>query len=206
MIVLGIVYFAVNGPAFYQRLKYKVKKDSFRQEENTISLEQSTLKENRLIIPKIKTNVPIIFLESDENKEIKKGLENGVIHWPDTAMPGEEGNCVITGHSSSPVWEKGRFKTVFALLDKLDKNDLIIVYFNQNKFTYKVTNKAIISSKNREILSQKTKKPTLTLYTCWPLGTDLKRLVVTTELFNGDQSVFEHSKRQSFYSFSKPIP
>lgn len=195
LIALVLVYLAVNSPALYQRLKYKTEYGT----SNLSSLEESLileakpplaeLRENRLVIPKIEVEVPIIFSESTEEKEIMENLKNGVIHYPDTALPGEEGNCVITGHSSDFWWRKGDYKTVFALLNELEISDLVIVYYDQEKFIYKVTGKDIVSSNNIDILSQNKKEPltesvgpTLTLFTCWPLGTDLRRLVVKAEL------------------------
>ena len=184
LIVLSVVYLVINGPALYQKLKYKIKGSNFDLSEEIQMSEAKfqTIRENRLIIPKISVDAPIVFLESIEDEEITKELENGVVHWPDTALPGEEGNCVITGHSSSPWWRRGQYKTIFALLNELTENDLIIIYYDQSKFTYKVIGKDIVSFKNIEILSQNKKEPFLTLYTCWPLGTDLRRLVVEAEL------------------------
>ncbi len=180
--ILSLVYLVVNGPAIYQKLKYKVKKANLSQRNSLILPEGPVPEENRLLIPKISVDAPIIFLESTEDEEITKELENGVVHWPDTALPGEEGNCVITGHSSNPWWYGGQYKTIFALLNELAENDLIIIYYDQSKSTYKVIGKDIVSSSDIEILSQNKKEPFLTLYTCWPLGTDLRRLVVRAEL------------------------
>lgn len=184
LFVLVLVYLVVNSPALFKKLKYKTKiiSKEVRQALNS-KLDMAVQREGEwLVIPKIDIDAPIIFEDTHDEKEMLENLKNGVIHWPETAFPGEEGNCVITGHSSDFFWRTGNYKTVFALLGELEEGDEIIVYFDQQKFVYKVENKEIVSANSLDILSQNKKEPTLTLFTCWPLGTDLRRLVVEAEL------------------------
>lgn len=203
LLVFILVYLLVNSPALFKKFKFKTKTNQVQSEVQITKTKSSVIpKDNRLVISKINLDAPIIFSDNLEEKEITESLKNGVVWWPDTAFPGEEGNCVITGHSSDFFWKKGNYKTIFALLGELNEGDEIIIYFDQQKFVYKVKTKEIVSANNTNILSQTplsgaNKKepltgsvrsltgpvgPTLTLFTCWPLGTDLKRLVVEAEL------------------------
>lgn len=144
----------------------------------------------RIIIPRINQNVPVVGVRNDnlvdrkwENLEtdIQKALQNGVIHYPGTALPGDNGNVVITGHSSYYAWDAGRFKDVFALLHDTRVKDRIVVFFNQRKFIYEVIDKKVVLPKDIDVLLP-SKSEQLTLITCTPIGTNLKRLVVTAKL------------------------
>jgi len=142
--------------------------------------------DDRIIIPRINKNVPVVgvstenLLKRDWNgleKDIQDALKDGVVHYPGTAMPGLRGNVVITGHSSYFAWDPGRFKDVFALLHEVAVGDTVIVYHNQEKYTYKVYETRVVTPDKVEILTQQG-EDRLTLITCTPVGTNLKRLIV----------------------------
>lgn len=144
----------------------------------------------RLIIPRIDKNVPIInvtteaLLKRDWNRlerDIQQSLQYGVIHYPGTARPGQQGNVVMTGHSSYFPWDSGRFKDVFAILHEVQKGDAIIMYADQKKYTYEVTVVKTVWPDAVDILKPSTENK-LTLITCTPLGTNLKRLIVEASL------------------------
>lgn len=159
--------------------------DQSRKQIPDLSLEIAPPDE-RIIIPRINKNVPIVqvrtenLLKRDWNaleKDIQQSLQDGVVHYPGTAQPGDRGNVVITGHSSYFIWDPGRFKDVFALLHQVAVGDTIIVYHNQEKYAYKVTDTSVVMPDQVEILTQQGGDK-LTLITCTPIGTNLKRLVV----------------------------
>jgi len=107
--------------------------------------------EDRIIIPKIGKNIPLINVEHHDagssnewHKIFMKELENGIIKYPGSANPGEAGNSFIFGHSSNFPWAKGNYNDVFALLNELSAGDEIIVYFKQKKFVYSVKEKIIV--------------------------------------------------------------
>lgn len=144
----------------------------------------------RIVIPRINQNLPVIGVKNenliqrqwdDLEKDIQAALRNGVIHYPGTALPGDNGNVVITGHSSYYPWDPGRFKDVFALLHQVQMGDKIVVYFNQKKFVYQVDDIKVVLPKDVDVLAQ-TPTDQLTLITCTPIGTNLKRLIVTAKL------------------------
>ncbi len=145
--------------------------------------------DTRLIIPKLKQNVPIIHA-SDENliaqdwdkleKQIQQELQRGVVHYPATANAGENGNMVISGHSSYYPWDPGRYKTVFALLEKMEVGDEFTIFQNQQEYKYRVTQREIIKATQVDVLDQNVGER-VTLITCWPTGTNHKRLIVVGE-------------------------
>ena len=144
----------------------------------------------RIIIPRINQNVPVIGVKNDNlvarkwedlEADIQNSLKNGVVHYPGTALPGDNGNVVLTGHSSYYAWDPGRFKDVFALLHDVKMDDKIVIYFSQKKFIYQVSGIKVVYPKDVDVLGPLDHEQ-LTLITCTPIGTNLKRLIVTAKL------------------------
>jgi sortase A len=132
-----------------------------------------------LIIPKIKANERIIKNVNpfDEN-EYQKALKKGIAHAKETGLPGEDNNIFLFAHSSGNFYQNNRLNTVFLLLNKLEKNDQIIVFFEGEIFEYQVFGKKIVDEKQIEYMNSSSDQETITLMTCWPLGTSYKRLLV----------------------------
>jgi len=146
--------------------------------------------ENRIIIPKIGKNVPIVRPSMDAlmkedwkqfEEDIQIALRDGVVHYPGSARPGQAGNFFITGHSSYYPWDKGGYKDVFARLPELVIGDTYSVYYNGDRYTYRVISKKEVLPNNVSVLDQPTDKRLATLMTCVPVGTTLKRLIVIAE-------------------------
>jgi len=107
-------------------------------------------------------------------------LENGVIRYPGSALPGQDGNAFVFGHSSNFPWIEGEYNDVFALLDKVVFDDEVVVYYGQEKYTYKIRTKNVIRPGDVSVLKSNEKGGSqITLMTCWPIGTTLNRLVLT---------------------------
>ena len=141
----------------------------------------------RIIIPSINTNVPVIDVPEDKliernwtalENEIQNALRSGVVHYPGTPLPGQSGNVVITGHSSYYPWDPGRFKDVFAVLHNLKEGDEIIIFHRQQKYTYRVGEIRKVFPYEVDVLND-FKDDRLTLITCTPIGTNLRRLIIT---------------------------
>ena len=130
-----------------------------------------------LVIPKIGVNVPIVFAQSIDETSVQDGLQNGVVHYVNTANPGEEGNSFITGHSSNYWWNKGSYNYIFANLGRLAIGDQAKIYYNGNKYLYQVTEVKVVPPSDVSVLDQTT-MPTLTLMTCTPPGTSWQRLII----------------------------
>ena len=146
--------------------------------------------DNRLVIPKLAKSVPIVETGAENlegknwtelEKQIQSSLQNGVLHYPNTAVPGQYGNVFITGHSSYYLWDSGSYKDVFANLYKLEIGDEYYVYYKQKKYTYKIVEKNIISPNDTTVLEQPKDKLISSLMTCYPTGFTTSRLVITAE-------------------------
>ncbi len=122
----------------------------------------------RVVIPKI--GMDAIVVEGTSYK----ALSAGPGHLLETAMPGENGNAVITAHRD----------TFFRHIYELTKGDQIQVRRNGRIFTYQVTEKRIVPPEDVSVVQQ-TADPQLTLITCYPtyyIGPAPKRLVVFSRL------------------------
>lgn len=151
--------------------------------EKNPSREEKIPAENTLVIDKIGVNAPVVEIENANEDVIQKGLEGGVVHYPGTGNPGEVGNYFIFGHSSDYIWRSGAYKDVFALLGRLENGDEVKVYYQGKLYQYRVEDKIIVSPEKVDVLNP-TPDATLSLMTCWPVGTPLKRLVVRAKLIN----------------------
>lgn len=132
-----------------------------------------------IVIPKIQANAKIIRDVDPFSFTIyQKALSEGVAHALGTSLPGQGGNVFLFSHSSSDFLNARRYNSVFYLLSKLEPGDQIQIYFDQHLFNYSVFTKHTVSPDNLEFLSSNSRRDILTLMTCWPPGTSLKRLIV----------------------------
>ncbi len=143
--------------------------------------------DNRLMIPKLNVDVPVHFGIANDTNTVNAAMENGVAQFAipgASAMPGEIGNLVITGHSAGDIYSNNQYKFIFSGLERLGNGDLIYIDYEGNRYTYSVTKMETVEPNNVSALVYETDKPMLTLITCTPLGTSRYRLLVTAEQIN----------------------
>jgi sortase A len=142
---------------------------------------------NEVIIPKINVELPIIYDSSANENDIENNLEDGVVHYPTTAVPGQQGNAAFFGHSSNNIFNKGKYKFAFVLLHELEPGDIFYLTYNGKLYTYKVFDKKIVKPEQTSVLNPVVgKTSTATLITCDPPGTSINRLVVWGEQISPD--------------------
>ncbi len=132
-----------------------------------------------IIIPKIGANAPI-FPNVDASKadSYLPILQKGVAHAAGTVFPGVAGNIFLFAHSTDNFWNVGRYNAIFYLLKELENGDEIDVFFGGIRHVYRVVNKLIVKPSEVHYLTETTPYEQLSLQTCWPPGTTLKRLIV----------------------------
>ena len=136
----------------------------------------------RLKINRINVDAPIIFESRNNEAVFLDDLKHGVVHYPNTANPGQTGNVSIFGHSSGQWWAPGDYKFIFTLLDKVKLGDRIFIDYKGTRYIYKVTATKVVEPNDLAVLNQGSDNK-LTLITCTPVGTSDKRLIVTAEQF-----------------------
>lgn len=143
-----------------------------------------TPKGNSIEIPGIGVTAPVIIGRSNSTQEIVKDLDNGVVYYPGSVQPGENGQIVVLGHSAPPNWPKIKYDWVFSDINNLNPGDTLVLNFNNREYTYKVTGKSIIKAGEDIPSSGLNDVNTLTIVSCWPPGTDYKRIEVHGVLQN----------------------
>lgn len=142
----------------------------------------------KVIVPKINVEIPVDYgLTSMSEDVVQKGLENGVVHYPSTVRPGEQGNAAFFGHSSNNIFNPGKYKFAFVLLSNLQPGDMFYLTYNKKVYAYKVFDKKVVNPDETWILNPvEGKTATAALITCDPPGTTLHRLVVWGEQVSPD--------------------
>jgi sortase A len=102
-------------------------------------------------------------------------LRAGAGHYPNTPLPGEEGNVAIAGHRTT-------YGKPFANVDQLKPGDEILLETPLGTYTYKVSRDPyVVKPTDFSVISQ-TPGKTLTLTTCHPKGSARERLIIKAEL------------------------
>jgi sortase A len=109
-------------------------------------------------------------------------LKNGPGHMPDTALPGELGNVVLSGHRTT-------YGAPFSRFDELAAGDAVVLETADGWFTYTVRDAQIVAPTAVEVTfpvpgnaSAEPSQRLLTLTTCHPKYSAEQRLIVRAEL------------------------
>ena len=127
----------------------------------------------RLRIPTI--GVDKIVVEGVSLADLKKGPG----HYPESPLPGQEGNAAIAGHRTT-------YGAPFHRIDELEAGDEIIVETIQGSFTYEFTEQLIVSPSQVDVLADKADNR-LTLTACHPKYSARQRIVVVAHLVADEQ-------------------
>ncbi len=175
MVLAGLgIFFLTFAPVIQEEVRYTVAKPKVVAPVDT---------EFGIVIPKIGASAKVIPNVDPYNESAYQwALTKGVAQAKGTALPYQNGNVFIFAHSAGNFYEANRFNAVFYLLTKLEKGDEIDLYYKGTKYQYKVTDKKLVDASDVSYLSGKSPERTLTLMTCWPPGTTLKRLIVIGKL------------------------
>ena len=143
--------------------------------------------EDTLIIPKINVDVPIRFGLTNDSATIMGAMNDGVAHWSipgASAVPGQIGNTVITGHSAGDIYSSNPYKFIFSGLERLEAGDIIYIDYQGTRYTYTVYEKRVVEPSDVSSLQYNGSDAILTLVTCTPLGTSNQRLLVFARQIN----------------------
>ena len=139
-------------------------------------IDASTKSTYYLSIPKLKISEAMVTIGSMD-------LEKSLIHYPQTALPGQLGNTVIFGHSVLPQFFNSKnYLTIFSTLYKLEQGDEIYLKYDKSTYKYVVEEMFEVQPTNLSVLEQHFDDKTLTVITCSPPGTYIRRLIVKATL------------------------
>ncbi|MDQ2754042.1 MAG: class E sortase [Actinomycetota bacterium] len=124
---------------------------------------------DHLLIPKIGVDKFVVQGVGEED------LRRGPGHYPQTAMPGEQGNAAIAGHRTT-------YGAPFYRLNELGPGDDILLTNSTGKtFRYQVTQTMVVAPSDVMVLNP-TPDARLTLTTCNPRFSASTRLIVVAKL------------------------
>ncbi|GAA2098083.1 class E sortase [Actinomadura alba] len=131
-----------------------------------------------LRIPRFGDRFRYVVVEGVDLGDLRKGPG----HYPGTAMPGEKGNFVVSGHRTT-------YSAPFNRVDELRDGDRILVDTREGQFVYKVTDQKIVSPREVSVTAavpfhpkRAADKRLITLTTCHPKFSAAKRLIIFGEL------------------------
>lgn len=137
-----------------------------------------------IVIEKLGVNAPIVpDVSITDEKAYKEALKHGVAHsiasdYPTTSPS----NVYLFAHASLNFWDLGKYATVFNLIRKLDLGDVVNIFYQGDRYVYKVVNREVVKGWNTNSITRSVIEPVLTLQTCDPPGTTINRLVITAKL------------------------
>ncbi len=121
-----------------------------------------------LTIPVLNQQLPIF-----QGTGVKE-LEKGVGHFNQSVLPGEEDNCVFSGHRD----------TVFSEIGNLKIGDPLIVQTSAGTFTYEMKGTRIVHKDDKTVIVP-TDHAVLTMTTCYPfdyVGSAPDRYIISADL------------------------
>ncbi len=149
----------------------------FVDSQTNLNQDSSTQKtEYSISIPKLNIDTAMVQVGS---LDLKKSL----IQYPQTALPGQFGSPVIFGHSVLPQFYNPKsYLTIFSTLYKLKQGDQILINFDNVEYKYLVEEMYEVLPTDLSVLEQRFDGRYLTLITCTPPGTYLRRLVIKARI------------------------
>lgn len=135
----------------------------------------------RIEIPKIGIRASVSNPTTTNVSALDTALLSGAVHYPGSAVPGEEGNVLIFGHSSRlPVVHNQAFKA-FNDIQKLEEGDPIFVIGNDKVYIYAVEGIKEANTAS-DAVPLEVEGAKLTLATCNNFGSKEDRFILTATL------------------------
>ena len=139
--------------------------------------------DKKAFISEFTLSVPKLKIYQAKVKVDSENMDQALALFPGTALPGEEGNAFITGHSVLPQFFNPQdYKKIFSTLPQLEEGDEVLVNIAGVEYRFLVESKKVVNPDDVSALQPPAPGKYLTLMTCVPPGTSLKRLVVICKL------------------------
>jgi len=120
-------------------------------------------------IDKISLFKPIVANVDPRYKDVyQESWETGVSHGKFTALPDQIGNVYLFAHAVSSTSQIESEKAWFSKIDELVENDMIIIYYQNKKYTYQVSKIYSVDPTATGVYTGVSPVPKATLQTCGP--------------------------------------
>ncbi|MEV4567199.1 class E sortase [Nonomuraea sp. NPDC049419] len=175
ILMLFCAYLLWGTGAYTQRQQLLLQRELAAEKSRTAPPEPTAGQAFALLrIPRLGRDYRYAIVEGVGADQLKKGPG----HYPDSAMPGEVGNFVLSGHRTT-------YAAPFNEIDQLERDDEIIVETREARHTYRVTSQDVVRPDEVEVLAPVPGKPDIrpirafiTLSTCHPEYSAAERLIV----------------------------
>lgn len=144
----------------------------------------TTYQPKELSLAEFRLSIPKLAIADAKVRVNSLDFMSSLAHFPDTALPGGEGNVFISGHSVLPqFFNPTDYTTIFSTLPSLETGDTVQVNASGLRYTYTVIKKRVVDPKDISVLLPPYPfGKYLTLMTCVPPGLNSRRLVVIARL------------------------
>jgi sortase A len=140
-------------------------------------------KHGQSLLPAYSISIPKLNIQKATVSTTDYDLDNHLVQYAGTELPGNVGNPVIFGHSTLPqLFNAKDYKTIFANLYKLQVGDIINAHLPGISYTYKIFAITVTDPFDTSIFTQSYTDRYLTIVTCTPPGTTWKRLILQARL------------------------
>lgn len=127
-------------------------------------------------VPKLGINNALVKIGGED-------LKQSLIHYGGTSLPGDLGNPVIFGHSVLPqFFDPSNYVSIFSTLHTLSKGDEFIISQDDVEYRYIIRDMYEVDPSDLSPLAQSYDNYHLTVITCTPPGTYLRRLIIRATL------------------------
>ena len=168
VLLLGYAAFVLTDAWFFQR---RESRHFVRLLEQRVAVPVALRSQPGLIgrLEIQRLGLSVMVMEGDDHRTLRRAVG----HIPGTAMPGQNGNSVLTGHRD----------TFFRPLRNIRLDDIVTLTTLQGEYRYRVLATQVVSPDNVSVLDA-GRNEILTLITCYPfyfVGAAPNRFIVRTE-------------------------
>jgi LPXTG-site transpeptidase (sortase) family protein len=136
-----------------------------------------------VIIPKLGINQHVSpNVDINDSAQVEQALRGGIGWAKGTVEPGTDGNSLLFAHSTQNAWDIWKYNAEFSLLGKLEQNDFFTIVYKDRQYDFMVFEKEVVPANDTSYLTSAAKGKVITLQTCYPPGSDAKRLLVRGRL------------------------
>lgn len=159
-------------------------------------------KDFSIVIPSIGVNAPIIpGVNPVETAGYTEALKKGVAHASTSYYPNENGTVYLFSHSTNYEWFVKDLNAVFYLLKNVKPGDYVVVMYLGDRYTYAIRETKVVKRTEVAYLKPQQGIRNLILQTCWPPGTNSKRMLIFADLVeekhygNFDEEIYKTSSQ-----------
>ena len=180
LILLFFVTYELWGTGHYTQQQQNALGKQLTKDWNSVTTERVKLGHGMALIriPRLGADYHYVVVEGVDAEDLRKGPG----HYPGTALPGQIGNFVVSGHRTT-------YSAPFNRINELRDGDRILIDTRTEQLIYEVTDQAIVAPTEVDVTDpvpfhakQTATKRLITLTTCHPKYSAAKRLIVFGEL------------------------